>query len=158
MPDQQSVTPSTFRFERRYPVTAARIFAAFAEKSEKRRWYVENSQMVAEEFEMDFRVGGRDVLRYRFGDNSPFPGVPLTFNTTYLDIVPARRLVYAYSLSMGDAIVSSSLVTFEFLPSDGATDVLFTEQGAYCEGSGGAEMRKEGWRTLLDRLDRHFAG
>ena len=154
---EQSLVHSTFTLERRYPAAPARVFAAFAEKSEKRRWYVDNKQMVAEEFEMDFRVGGRDVLRYRFGDKGPFPGVPLIFNTVYLDIVPNQRLVYAYSLTIGEAIVSASLVTFEFLAAGRETQVLFTEQGAYGEGSGGADMRKEGWNTLLDKLAGHVA-
>jgi uncharacterized protein YndB with AHSA1/START domain len=149
---EQSVTHSTFAIERRYPGTPERVFAAFADKSAKRRWYADGKQMAVEEFEMDFRVGGHDVARFRMGEGSPFPGTPLVFNTTYQDIVANRRLVYAYTLTFGDKIVSASLVTFEFLSDGEETDVLFTEQGAFFEGSGGPQMREEGWRVLLEKL------
>lgn len=153
----QLVTHGTFTIERRYPTNAEKVFAAFSDKSVKRRWYTDSRVMISEEFEMDFRVGGRDLARFRFSDASPFPGVPLAYHTTYLDIVPNKRLVYSYSLVMADKIISASLVTFEFIPTDGGTDVLFTEQGAYFEGADGPEMRKKGWGDLLDKVGQVLA-
>jgi uncharacterized protein YndB with AHSA1/START domain len=113
--------------------------------------------MIAEEFEMDFRVGGSDVAAFRFGEKSPFPGLPLVYRTTYFDIVEDRRIVYAYNLSMGGKVISASLVTFEFLAAGDETEVLFTEQGAYFEGADGPAMRQQGWQGLLDRLGQHLA-
>jgi len=109
------------------------------------------------EFAMDFRVGGQDRTMYRFPESSPFPGAPLLYETTYLDIVPERRIVYAYTMSVGGKPVSISLTTFELLPSLGGTELILTEQGAYFEGSGGAEMREAGWRGLLDQLAESLA-
>jgi len=154
---EQSITHATFAIERRYPATPERVFAAFADKSVKRRWYADAKQMAVEEFEMDFRVGGRDIARFRFGEGSPFPGTALVYHMTYQEIVPNRRVIYAYTLTFGDKIVSASLVTFEFLPAGEETDVLFTEQGAYSEGSGGPQMREQGWRTLLEKLAGELA-
>jgi len=146
----QTVTHSTFAIERRYPAAPDAVFAAFADKERKRRWYVEDRSV--EQFDMDFRVGGTDIARVRMGEATPFPGTELVYRTTYQDIVPDRRIVYAYSLTFAGKIVSASLVTFEFLPVDSGTDVLFTEQGAYWEGSGGPQMREQGWRALLEKL------
>jgi len=106
---------------------------------------------------MDFRIGGNDLARFRMGAGTPFPGTELIYRTTYQDIVPDRRLVYAYSLAFAGRIVSASLVTFEFLPAGGGTDVLFTEQGAYFDGADGPEMRERGWRTLLEKLATSLA-
>lgn len=155
---QQPVTHSTFAIERRYPASPERVFAAFSEKSAKRRWYADGKSMALEKFDMDFRVGGHDEAHFRFGDKSPFPGVPLVYHTAYQDIVPNQRLVYAYTLTLGDKIVSGSLVTFEFLPAEGGTDVLFTEQGAYFEGADGPKIREQGWRDLLEKLAISLAG
>src|SRR5438093_8208249 len=99
--EQRSVIHSTFVIERSYPITPERVFAAFADPGKKRRWYAEHQSMAVEEFEMDFRVGGRDRARYRFKEGSPFPGTALTNDTTYQDIVPNRRIVIAYTMTMG---------------------------------------------------------
>jgi uncharacterized protein YndB with AHSA1/START domain len=154
---QQPVTHSTFAIERRYPASPERVFAAFSEPSAKHRWYCDSRSMSVEKFDMDFRVGGRDEACFRMSDKSPFPGMPLAYHTTYQDIVPNQRLVYAYTLTFGGKIVSASLVTFEFVAAEGGTDVHFTEQGAYFEGADGPKMREQGWRELLEKLASSLA-
>jgi uncharacterized protein YndB with AHSA1/START domain len=113
--------------------------------------------MAVEEFAMDFRVGGRDRARYRFKEGSPFPGIALVNDTVYQDIVPNRRLVIAYTMTLGDKRISASLATLEMLPADAGTDLVFTEQGAYFEGADGPQMRQDGWRQLLENLARELA-
>ena len=75
-------------------------------------------------------------------------------DTVYLDIVPDRRIVLAYSMLMGERRFSSSLLTFEFVEDGSQTMLKATEQGAYFEGGDNAEMRKNGWGGLLDTLAR----
>ena len=152
-----SVTHSTFVIERTYSATPERVFAAFTDPVKKRRWHVEGKHNEALEFEMDFRVGGRERLRYLLGENSPFPGTPITNETTYMDIVPNRRIVIAYTMTLGDRRFSSSQATFELVPSEKGTDLIFTEQGAYFEGSDGAQMRQQGWTQLLEHLGKELA-
>jgi uncharacterized protein YndB with AHSA1/START domain len=154
---ERSVTHSTFVIERTYPATPERVFAAFADPAKKRRWYADEKGMDVEEFAMDFRVGGRDRARYRFKEGSPFPGIALVNDTVYQDIVPNRRLVIAYTMTLGDKRISASLATLEMLPADAGTDLVFTEQGAYFEGADGPQMRQDGWRQLLENLARELA-
>jgi hypothetical protein len=40
----------------------------------------------------------------------------------------------------------------EFLSSDSGTKLVFTDQGAFFEGSDGPKMREEGWSHILDGL------
>src|SRR5579883_1089626 len=141
-----TVIHSTFAIERRYNFSPENVFSALSQPTKKRRWYATGRSTELEEFEMDFRPGGRDRALFRFQAASPFPGAELLYETTYQDIVPNRRIVYAYSMSIDGRCVSASLVTFELQPSDAGTDLIFTEQGAYFEGSGGPQMREEGWR------------
>ncbi|MFI7290450.1 SRPBCC domain-containing protein [Streptomyces anulatus] len=57
----RSVTHATFTFERLYPATAARVFAAWADPKAKSRWFSTPDA----DHELDFRVGGREANRSR---------------------------------------------------------------------------------------------
>jgi len=154
--EQQSAIHSTFVIERSYPVKPERVFAAFSDPAKKRRWFVESDHHDVEHFEMDFRVGGKERARFRFKPGTPVQGLACTNDASYQDIVPNRRIVQASTMTLGEKCISASLTTFEFLPSITGTDLIFTHQGAFFEGSDGPEMRKEGWRKLLDRLTAEF--
>jgi uncharacterized protein YndB with AHSA1/START domain len=154
---EPSVIHSTFVIERSYPKPTERVFSAFAEAAKKRRWFAEGDHHDVEEFAMEFRVGGAEMSRYRFREGTPFPGVALTNEGTFLDIVTNRRIVTASAMSLGDRRISTSLVTFEFLPTATGTDLICTHQGAFFEGSDGPEMREAGWRVLFDRLTKELA-
>src|SRR5450432_406703 len=152
--EETTVTHGTFVIERSYAATPERVFAAFSDPAKKRRWFVDGRNHEAETFEMDFRVGGTERSSYRMGENSPIPGKVISNETKYMDIVPNRRIVIAYTMSMGERRFSASQATFELTPSEKGTDLTFTEQGAYFEGSDGVERREAGWRSLLEHLEK----
>lgn len=155
--EQQSVIHSTFVIERSYPQPSERVFSAFSDPARKRRWFVESDGHDVEVFEMDFRVGGLEQLRYRFKEGTPFPGTELTNVGSYQDIVSNRRIVTASTMTLGDRRISSSLVTVELLPASNGTDLICTYQGAFYEGSGGPQMREAGWQQLFERLAKELA-
>jgi uncharacterized protein YndB with AHSA1/START domain len=146
-----SVVHATFTLERTYDASPARVFRAFADPALKRRWFVEGEGWEIEEYESDFRVGGREYSRFRFQG-----GPEIVNETVYQDIVPERRLIIAYWMTIGGQRISVSLATMEFEPTDGGTRLVFTEQGAYLDGLSGAADREEGTRGLLECLDREL--
>lgn len=152
-----SVVHSTFVIEHRYPYPPERLFAAFADPVRKRRWFAEGDATDVEVFEMDFRVGGAERTLYRFRPGTPFPGVALQNEGSFQDIVPNQRVVTASTMMLGDHRISSSLITFELLPIATGTELRCTHQGAFYEGSDGPKMREEGWRSILNRLEKELA-
>jgi uncharacterized protein YndB with AHSA1/START domain len=154
---ERTVAHSTFVIDRHYPATPGRVFAAFADKATKRRWCVEGEGFTIEEFEMDFRVGGRERSRFRYEG-----GTPIVCDAIYQDIVPDERIVFAYTMSAGDTRMSSSLTTIELRPAGAGTVLVFTEQGAFFDGSPATagwspKEREHGTRGLLDQLAKEFA-
>src|SRR5258708_36007270 len=148
---ERSVTHATFTIERNYPKPPQRVFAAFSDPAKKRRWFAEGEEFQVEKFEMDFRVG--DTERSSF----LVKGMECVNNTVYLDIVPDRRIVLAYTMTLAGKRFSSSQATFELVPAEKGTDLVFTEQGAFFEGADGPQMRQEGWTKLLESLAREVA-
>ena len=111
-----------------------------------------------EHFDLDFREGGTESVRYRFREGTPFPGVVLTNDGVFQNIVPDSRIMMASAMTLGGKCISTSLATFEFLEAaDGGTDLIFTHHGAFLEGSGGPEMREMGWTTLFEKLTEEIA-
>lgn len=143
----RETTHGTFRIERRYPVPADRVFAAWADPAAKARWF----SAPGGEHTLDFRVGGREVNRGRHGD-----GPLLTFEARYHDIVPAERIVYSGTLCAGDTLATISLTTVEFAEDDGTVLVL-TEQGTYLDGHEEPAWREQGTAQWLDALGAELA-
>jgi uncharacterized protein YndB with AHSA1/START domain len=151
-----TVTHSTFVIEHSYSSSPERVFAAFSDPAKKRRWFAEGEGFGVRQFEMDFRVGGVERSRFHI-EGGPYDGTPCSNDTSYQDIVPNQRIVMAYTMALGEKRISASLATFEFLPTDKGTNLIFTEQAAFFEGADGPEMRKEGWSKLLDALATELA-
>jgi uncharacterized protein YndB with AHSA1/START domain len=153
-----SVVHSTFVIERDYPVSPERLYGAFSDPAKKRRWFVEGEGFIVEEFQMDFRVGGSERSRFKFGPGTPVPeGTACVNETRYQDIVPTRRIVLVYTMTIGNRCISSSQATFELQAGPGGTRLVFTEQAAFFEGADGPQIRERGWRDLLDRLALELA-
>jgi uncharacterized protein YndB with AHSA1/START domain len=145
--DERSVTHATFVIERTYDASPARVFAAFADPVVKRRWFAEGEGWKVDEFEVDFRAGGYERSRFRYQE-----GPVIRNDTVYQDIVPDRRIIVAYSMTIGDTRISTSLATVEFKPEGTGTRLVYTEQGAFLDGADKPADREAGCRMLLEAL------
>ena len=149
---EPNVVHNTFTVERLLPQTPERVFAAFADPAKKRKWFAEGHSHEVLQFDGDFQVGGKEITRYRMSDKTPFPGVELATEGTYLDIVPNQRIVQASFMTIGGRTISTSMATIEFVRNDVGTELVLTHQAAFFEGSDGPKMREDGWRKLFDKL------
>lgn len=154
---QKSVLHDTFQIERAYPAAAERVFAAFADPAQKRRWFLTGKTSSVEQYEMVFQTGGKERARLRFTESSPLPGATCESETVYQNIVPNSRIVFSSTMSINGHCISASLVTVELLPAGTGTQLVLTHQAAFFEGADGPEMRQQGWRKLLDQLGEELA-
>ena len=151
---EPSVIHNTFVVERSYPRPPKTVFAAFNEPAQKRRWFAEGEGHEVQHYELDFRVGGTERLRYRLKAGTPVAGMILTNEIRYEDIVPEGRIVTSATMDLGEKRILISLVTFEFVRTETGTDLILTDQGTYLSGAQGLtpQMLEAGWRGPLDEL------
>jgi uncharacterized protein YndB with AHSA1/START domain len=133
-----------------------RVFAAFAQPASKRRWYAEGDHEI-KEYELDFRVGGSERFRYSFKQGHSIAGSEIANESCYQEIVPEKRIVWTTKMTLNGKPIVVTLATIELVPAGSGTDLIMTNQGAFIEWPGGPEMIEEGWRGLLNRLEKHLA-
>jgi uncharacterized protein YndB with AHSA1/START domain len=143
-----STQHATFVIERTLGFAPAVVFAAWADAGAKARWFSGPNDWRQIARELDFRIGGREHL------SGEFPGGRISvFNSTYHDILPNERIIYAYDMQINEAHISVSLATIEFKADRVGTRLIVTEQGVFLDGYDDAGSREHGTRALLDRLN-----
>lgn len=147
-----SIVHSTFVVERTYPASAARVYAAFSDPAWKRRWFAEGEGWQIDEYAVDFRVGGREGGRFRLQG-----GPPVRNDTIYHDIVPERRIVFDYVMTVGERRISTSLASVELFPAGKGTRLVYTEQGQFFDGAEQPRQRELGCAELFDKLGAELA-
>jgi uncharacterized protein YndB with AHSA1/START domain len=142
-----TVTHDTFVIERSYDAPVAAVFRAFADPKRKARWYAGSVEALGNGYELDFRVGGREV------NHGGPPGGPLyTYSAEFRDIVVGRRIVSTTEMLADRTRISVTVATVEFHEVGETTRLVLTEQGAYLDGLDTAVQREHGTRLLLDAL------
>ncbi|MGF7228725.1 MAG: SRPBCC family protein [Candidatus Saccharibacteria bacterium] len=140
-----SVIYADFTIKRTMDAPAERVYQAFADQAFKEKWF---GGPVTSEHTMDFRVGGSELNRGTFHD-----GVVHTFKAAYYDIVPNKRIVYAYEMYLDDKRISVSLATIELAATGNATELTLHESGAFLDGFDKPEVREQGTQGLLNALE-----
>lgn len=149
---EHAVLHSTFTLERTYPVPRERVFAAWADPAAKARWFARAHSGI--HHDLDFRVGGAETVLRPGGDGEP----ELKFESTYRDIVPGERIVYASTVSVDGQLATVSQTTVLFESAAGATTLQLTEQGTFLDGLEPPSAREQGTGEWLDLLAADLRG
>ena len=148
---QRTAEHGTFVLSRTYPVTPDRVFAAWASKDAKARWFGAPGE-VNESLTLDFRIGGTETNM-----GGPPDGPVYTYEATYQDIVTDQRIVYGYIMKADADLISVSVMTVEFAGACNGTILTFTEQGVFLDGHDTPAIREKGTSELLEQLGAALA-
>lgn len=144
---RSAVLHDTFVIERTYDVPVAQVFVAWSDPVLKARWFAGSAEALGNGYELDFRVGGREVNR-----GGPPGGPVYSYEAQFRDIVLEQRIVSTYEMLADERRISVSVATVEFHRHGATTQLVLTEQGVFLDGLDTAAQREEGTRSLLDSL------
>ncbi len=143
-----------FSLERVFKATPAQVFKAFVDPEAKSRWFAgggEDPKLV--EREMDVRPGGREVAVGKWKS-----GMTSRFEAIYFDVVPDRRLVYAYEMHLDARKISVSLACVEIEPHPDGVKLKVGEQAVFLDGYEDNGSREHGTNWLMDKLVATIGG
>jgi uncharacterized protein YndB with AHSA1/START domain len=148
-----STRHETFTLTRDLAARPAQVLACWADAETKRAWFVDSDGpgWETQVHALDFRVGGSETGRFELKTG---PGAGVHENaTTFLAIVPDRRIDFAYTMAMNGRVHSASLATVTFEATGGGTRLTYTETLAEIGESDGVTGRSAGWEGLLGHLE-----
>lgn len=144
-----AVIHTTFTLERTYPASPAEVFRALTDAELRARWFIGPEGWKVDRRELDFRVGGQEVLAGTFPD-----GRSSLYAARFYEIRPDQRIVYTYDMHHNGTHLSVSLVSLQLRASGRGTHLLLTEQDAYLDGQDGSASRAMGTGWHLDNLGK----
>lgn len=139
--------PLSLSTSRTFAAPRERVFRAFVEADQLKRWFIEPSEgRFTEEPQIDARPGGR----YRFAGESA--GKAWCVHGTYREVVPPERLVFTWEWEdypeKGEH--GNTLVTVELRERAGRTELVLTHEGFAHDAS--REDHRKGWEGCFDGI------
>jgi uncharacterized protein YndB with AHSA1/START domain len=147
------ITHASFSLERKLNAPVSRVWTAFSDYDNKKKWFVGPEDWTQGESSLDFREGGTET-----DTGGPVGGFVSSMKAIYHNIVENERIVYSYEMSLDGEPMSVSLSTIEMEADGEGTRLTLTEQGAYFTAEDHVEGRKEGTEGLLDALQAFVEG
>lgn len=149
------VAHGTFTIDRTYKASAEAIFAAWADLDSRAQWFVGPGDWKVVRRELDFRVGGLEVLHSRFGS-----GYEPIYESRFHRIVTNQQIVFVYDMHLNGKHHSVSLASVEIESLEPKKSrLIFTEQVAFLDGTDGqkgTKDREHGTTELLKLLAEYL--
>ena len=143
-----------FTVERTFKATPAQVFRAFTDERAKSRWFAGGGgDPTLTERSMDVRPGGREVAVGKWKS-----GLTSRFDAVYFDVVPDRRLVYAYEMHLDARKISVSLACVEIEAHPVGVRLKVSEQAVFLDGYEDNGSRERGTNMLMDKLIASLEG
>lgn len=145
----RAVEHGSFTIERYFEAPVSRVYGAWTTSENKLQWFFCAPDWEPPVHDFDFRIGGRETNR-----TGPKGGQLHLYDARYEDIVPDSRIVLAYTMTLGELRISSSLLTLEFYPEGSGTRFFLTEQMVVMDSRWPVSSRLEGTEKGIDNLER----
>jgi len=147
--DDRTFDPETMLLvSRTYRATRERVFRAWTDPEELRKWFAVGEGFTTPIAEVDLRVGGR----YRLGMQPPGDDGVLIVGGTYRQILPPEKLVFTWRWESPNDDEPETLVTVEFHEQEAATEVVILHE-RFADAAQ-REQHRGGWAGCLNQLER----
>jgi uncharacterized protein YndB with AHSA1/START domain len=138
----------SLRLARRYPVAPEKVWRAWTDPQALKRWWGPGGQDPVSLAQLDLRVGGR--FRIVFGGPE---GTDHEVQGVYREVLPPRRLVFTWTWPRSTP-ERESLVTLEFRPAHGGTELAFLHEQLFDETV--RDNHRRGWSESLAKLETYL--
>jgi uncharacterized protein YndB with AHSA1/START domain len=139
-----ATTDTTLRLWHRFEATPERVFAAWTRPHALRLWWCPSGWHPTR-IEVDLRPGGK----YRLSMTRQSGVQSITVHGRFLEIEPARKLVYTWLWDGAFAEMPETTVTIDFRPVAGGTELSLRQEALampFCVQHVG------GWTAAFDRI------
>ncbi len=153
----KSASQERLSLTRVFPAPPVRVFSAWAEASEFKRWFSPaEGKGKTLSYDLDIRPGGKFRIQVKNSD-----GGKDCLSGAYREVVSQKRLVFSMALkedrkvSRWDSPMGETEVTVEFKDLGSKTQVTISQEPFPSEKS--RDIQAKGWGGVLDSLARHLA-
>lgn len=147
-PPPPSDTPIELRLTRRFAAPVDRVWRAWTDPQALMRWFGPAGTRQVLVADTDVRVGGAYQVGFVTED-----GQSHYASGEYREVQPLRRLVFTWAWR--DTPEEGSLITLEFAPSQGGTELAFLQTPFVDQAT--RDSHENGWAGAMDRLADHLA-
>jgi uncharacterized protein YndB with AHSA1/START domain len=144
-----AATQHAMRLTRVIAADPETVFEAWTEPEHMKNWSAPEGMEVPF-VEVDLRVGGKFRLTMRNAEGRDFTGVG-----DYREVDPPRRVSYTWDWEEGEYQVGETLITVDFNPVDGGTEVVMRHE--FLPSEEALADHTKGWTSCLNRLEAIFA-
>ena len=140
--------PLSLTTRRVLKASPARVFRAWTEPAQLRRWFAAGEGFTTPVAEVELRVGGR----YRLGMRAPGSPEVLMVTGEYQEITPPERLSFTWQWEGAAPEEAPTLVTVMFKAHDQGTELILTHERFSNVAS--RDQHAAGWVACLDQLEQ----
>ena len=148
MAQQTTSLPLTLTAHRILRVPPARVFRAWTEAAELKRWFAAAEGFTTPLAEVDLRIGGR----YRLGMQAPGSADVLVVSGEYQEIAAPERLRFTWRWDGAAPDEPQTIVTVTFNPHPQGTELILTHERF--SSSASRDQHEMGWLGCLNQLER----
>ena len=137
----------TFDVIREIAASPGTVWRLWTDPSLKARWFAEGDGVPHRGWACDPVEGGIETCSFELGEIGW-----ITYSARFILLQPPRRLIYSYTMAIGDRALSASLSTVTMEATGPATLLTYTEQASFLDGGDRLETRYAGTVALLDQM------
>jgi len=147
----------TVRLDRTFAHPPQRLFAAYADATQRARWSAPSDDEFVRFTSDDFRVGGTDEFVCGLRADPTADGTTFHGLTRYEAIDRDRHIVFTERLcDQTGGLVMMSLVTWSMAPTTHGCELAIVDQITSFAGDGPITGSRHGYTAALDRLAHHL--